>query len=80
MVLVQSRLVPNMKEPETWSSPKRAIILIDDFCVYHGGYDEKIAQQVYGVAVIDFLSEYFVLTTIPTKQMHRPCPPKRNTC
>ena len=57
---VQSRLVPNMKEPETWSSPKRAIILMDDFCAYHGGYVEKMAQQVYGVAVINVLSEYFV--------------------
>ena len=37
---------------------KRAIVIVDGFCDYHGGYVTKQAKDVYNVTVIDALSTY----------------------
>lgn len=37
---------------------KRAIVIVDSFCDYHGGYVAKQAKDVYNVTVIHALSTY----------------------
>jgi len=53
-------MVPRILLPKNWEKKKkkRAIILMDKFSDYHGGYLEQVALEVYGVAVIHVLSSY----------------------
>ena len=50
---------PNVQTPPVWApGPKRALILMDRFAEYHGFYLERMALEVYGVAVVNVLSSY----------------------
>ena len=51
---------PSIEEPkdDDWAYPKRAVILMDAFSPYHGGYLAQIARDVYGVAIINVWSDY----------------------
>lgn len=55
-------LAPQILFPKNWDKmkkgQKRAIILMDRFSEYHGGYLEQVALEVYGVAVVNVLSTY----------------------
>mmetsp|Transcript_19588 Transcript_19588/g.29053 ORF Transcript_19588/g.29053 Transcript_19588/m.29053 type:complete len:546 (+) Transcript_19588:160-1797(+) len=57
-----SILSPQIIFPKKWGKmkkgQKRAIILMDRFSDYHGGYLEQVALEVYGVAVVNVLSTY----------------------
>jgi len=58
----QFTMVPRILLPPDWEKKKkkRAIILMDRFSEYHGGYLEQVALEVYGVAVIHVMSTYLL--------------------
>lgn len=49
---------PSIQEPEVWSEPRRALILMDVFSEYHGIFLSHQARRAYGVATISVLSNY----------------------
>jgi hypothetical protein len=49
---------PFVDEPPVWGTPKRALVLMDVFCDYHGMYLAHRAKHVYGVAIISVFSDY----------------------
>jgi len=51
---------PRIQLPSSTSNkpPKYALVIVDNFCPYHGGYISNRARTVYGAAVIQQLSNY----------------------
>jgi len=48
----------NMDEHSEVSSPQRALVLMDQFTPYHGGYLSHQARKLYNVTIINVLSNY----------------------
>jgi hypothetical protein len=54
-------VTPQVDLPEEWApGPKRALVFMDQFSEYHGGYMSRMARDVYGVACINILSDYMI--------------------
>lgn len=52
---------PQVDIPDVWApGPKRALVFMDKFSDYHGGYLSRMAREVYGVACINVLSDYMI--------------------
>ena len=52
---------PRVDLPEQWApGPHRALVFMDKFCDYHGGYTSRVARDVHGVACINILSDYMM--------------------
>mmetsp|Transcript_36528 Transcript_36528/g.53588 ORF Transcript_36528/g.53588 Transcript_36528/m.53588 type:complete len:641 (+) Transcript_36528:187-2109(+) len=41
-------------------TPEHGIVMVDNFCPYHGEYIAHMAREAYGVGVVNSLSEYLV--------------------
>ena len=53
--------VPHVDIPDEWApGPRRALVFMDKFSAYHGGYMSKVAREVYGIACINILSDYMI--------------------
>ena len=52
---------PQVDLPVVWApGPKRALVFMDKFSEYHGGYLSRMAREVFGVACINVLSDYMI--------------------